>query len=119
MVTTTVKTEHNTELHRAGQWGHLVAREAADFSCSRSRGPGSPQLTRRLGLAAYLDALDALSDDVGVMHGHQGDLDARHPAHSGRPHSCGQSAQLSSATTRRGSQLGRRGVAAIPQVGHT
>lgn len=43
------------------------------------------------GPATHLDALNALGDDVGVVHGHQRDLDAGHPAHGARPHSCKQS----------------------------
>lgn len=39
----------------------------------------------------YLDPLNALGDDVGMVHGHQRDLDSGHPAHSAGPHSCGQS----------------------------
>lgn len=54
-------------------------------------GPSPAQLACLLGLSTYLDALDALSDDVGMVHGHQRDLDSRHPAHTARPHSCGQS----------------------------
>lgn len=41
--------------------------------------------------STYLDPLDALGDDIGVVHGHQWDLDSSHPAHSVCPHPCGQS----------------------------
>lgn len=36
----------------------------------------------------YLDALDALGDDVGMVHGHQRDLDSSHAAHGTGPHAC-------------------------------
>lgn len=43
----------------------------------------------------YLDPLNALGDDVGMVHGHQRDLDSGHPAHGAGPHSCGQSRERS------------------------
>lgn len=45
----------------------------------------------RLPQSMYLDPLNALGDDVGMVHGHQRDLDSGHPAHGAGPHSCGQS----------------------------
>ena len=53
--------------------------------------PVSRSLMRARGPATHLDPLNALGDDVSVAHGHQRDLDTSHPAHSARPHPCGQS----------------------------
>lgn len=39
----------------------------------------------------YLDPLDAFCDDIRMVHGHQGYLDSRHPAHCACPHACGHS----------------------------
>lgn len=52
--------------------------------------PVSHSLPWHLGLASHLDPFNALSDNVGVVHGHQRDLDSSHPAHGTCPHSCGQ-----------------------------
>lgn len=81
---------HRTEEAAEAQGAEGTQVVTPPASAGSEPGPGSPQLTRRLGLATHLDALDALSDDIGVMHGHQRDLDASHPTHSGRPHSCGR-----------------------------
>lgn len=62
---------------------------------TRPRAPHPPAPVTRL-RGAYLDALDALGDHVGVVHGHQRDLDPRHPAHGVRPHACGQRRPVSS-----------------------
>ena len=51
----------------------------------------SCRLMQAWGPATHLDPLNALGDDVSVVHGHQRDVDAGHPAHGARPHPCGQS----------------------------
>ena len=59
---------------------------------ARARPGGRRSLMRGRRPSAHLDALNALGDDVGVVHGHQRDLDAGHPSHGARPQSCKQSA---------------------------
>lgn len=53
--------------------------------------PAHPCLPQGWGRPSYLDPFDALGDNVGMVHGHQRDLDSSHPAHRACPHSCGQS----------------------------
>ena len=72
--------------------GPLTPSVATCVCGARARPGGRRSLMRGRGPAAHLDALNALGDDVGVVHGHQRDLDAGHPAHGARPHSCKQSA---------------------------
>lgn len=57
-----------------------------------------------LGPSTHLDPFNALGDDVGMVHGHQRDLDASHPAHGACPHSCRQSTDSSALLATGGGQ---------------
>lgn len=84
---------------RVGGWGSARRGTHGSRSTCQSWGPEPgprpppptsqpPAADAMPGASAYLDALYALGDDVGVMHGHQRDLDSGHAAHGSRPHAC-------------------------------
>lgn len=84
---------------RVGGWGPARRGTHGSRSTCQSWGPEPgprpppptsqpPAADAMPGASAYLDALYALGDDVGVMHGHQRDLDSGHAAHGSRPHAC-------------------------------
>lgn len=79
-------TDQATEVRGGGSYHVSVL----SFRARSLRRPTSqaPTVTQGPGLPAYLDPLDALGDDIGMVHGHQRDLDSSHPAHGVRPHAC-------------------------------
>lgn len=81
--------------------GHLhVPKLGFRAKCSHPTSPPIPSTDP--GLPTYLDPLDALRDNIGMVHGHQRDLDSGHLTHSACPHSWGESTSRSTLVACRG-----------------